>query len=108
MYSSQIFFKYKVIFLHAKDENGDSYLHCAARGKQAAVCKLLLKYDIDVTWLNKKDETARDIAMQYKHEEVLKALKLKYEKPGMFVAFCHDAVNFLLFLCYLLCLNYTY
>ena len=85
--NSQIIFKYKVIFLHAKDENGDSFLHCAARGNQAAVCKLLLKYDIDVTWLNKKDETARDIAMQYKYEEVLEALKLKYEKPGMFYVF---------------------
>ena len=59
-----MFFKYKVIFLHAKDKNGDSCLHCAARNKQAAVSKLLLKYDIDVTWLNKKDETTGDIAMQ--------------------------------------------
>ena len=91
MYPNKIFFKYKIIFLHAKNEGLDSYLHCAARGNQATVCKLLLEYDIDVTWLNEKDETARDIATQNKYEEVLKVLKSKYERAGMlFVKNCQN------------------
>ena len=102
LYDNKIFFKYDIIFLHAKNEDLDSYLHCAARGKHAKVCKLLLNYDIDVTWLNAKDETARDIAMQNKDEEILEVLKSKYERAGMlFAQICQNCFF------HLQCLYYT-
>ena len=102
LYDNKIFFKYDIIFLHAKNEDLDSYLHCAARGKHAKVCELLLNYDIDVTWLNAKDETARDIATQNKDEEILEVLKSKYERAGMlFAQICQNCFF------HLQCLYYT-
>ena len=84
-YSSEIFYKYKTIFLHAMDVDGNTYLHLAAKGNKAKVCKLLLRYDTEIiTLLNKKDETARDIAKNRGYENVLNALKTEYERSGKF------------------------
>ena len=83
-YRSQIFYKYNTIFLHAMDIDGNTYLHLAADGNQANVCEILLKYDIEsITLLNKKDETARDIAEKNDYKDVLKTLKPQYDKAGM-------------------------
>ena len=41
-YRSQIFYKYDIIFLHAMDTDGNTYLHLAAEGDQAKLCQLLL------------------------------------------------------------------
>ena len=82
LYSCQLFFKYKNVFLHAKDADGDTYLHCAAVGNQAEVCELLLHYETDVTLLNEKDETARDIAIKYNYEDVLNVMKTEYDRVG--------------------------
>ena len=82
---SQVFYKYNIIFLHAMDNDGNTYLHLAAVGNQAKVCELLLKYDTDViTLLNKKDETARNIAQERCHKDVLTVLKAEYDRTGMF------------------------
>ena len=82
-YRSQVFFKYSTIFLHAMDSDGNTYLHLAAEGNQAKTCELLLKYDTSVTnLLNKKDETARKIAEDNGHIDVLNVLKAEYEKTG--------------------------
>ena len=82
-YKSQVFFKYNTIFLHAMDSDGNTYLHLAAEGNQAKACELLLKYDTSVTnLLNKKDETARKIAEDNGHIDVLNVLKAEYEKAG--------------------------
>ena len=84
-YVSQVFYKYNIIFLHAMDNDGNTYLHLAAVGNQAKVCELLLKYDTDViTLLNKKDETARNIAQERCHKDVLTVLKAEYDRTGMF------------------------
>ena len=82
LYSYHLFFKYKNIFLQAKDADGDTYLHCAAVDNQAEVCNLLLSYEIDVTLLNEKDETARDIAIKYNYEDVLNVMKADYDRVG--------------------------
>ena len=87
-YSSQVFYKYITIFLHAMDNDGNTYLHLAAEGNQASVCELLLKCDTDIiTLLNKKDESAKKkkkkIVQDNGHKDVLKALKIEYEKTGM-------------------------
>ena len=85
-YTSQVFYKYNTIFLHAMDNDGNTYLHLAAGGNQAKVCELLLKYDTEViTLLNKKNETARKIAEERNHEEVLTLLKAEYDRTGMFL-----------------------
>ena len=47
-YRSQVFYKYKTIFLHAMDKDGNTYIHLAAVGNQANVCELLLKYDTEI------------------------------------------------------------
>ena len=87
-YKSQVFYKYNTIFLHAMDNDGNTYLHLAAGGNQAKVCKLLLKYDTDViTLLNKKDETAKKIAEERNHKEILMLLKAEYDRTGMFLKF---------------------
>ena len=87
-YMSQVFYKYNTIFLHAMDNDGNTYLHLAAGGNQAKVCELLLKYDTEViTLLNKKDETAREIAEERNYEEVLTLLKAEYDRAGMFFVF---------------------
>ena len=84
-YSSQIFYKYKTTFLHAMDVDGNTYLHLAARGYKAKVCKLLLRHDAEIiTLLNKKGETARDIAKDRGYKNVLNALKTEYERSGTF------------------------
>ena len=84
-YSSQIFYKYKTTFLHAMDVDGNTYLHLAARGYEAKVCKLLLRHDAEIiTLLNKKGETARDIAKDRGYKNVLNALKTEYERSGTF------------------------
>ena len=83
-YSSQVFYKYKTIFLHAMDVDGNTYLHLAAQGNQAEICELLLKYDTEIiTLLNKKDETARKIAKDNGFKDVLNALNVEYERSGM-------------------------
>ena len=84
-YISQVFYKYKAIFLHAMDADGNTYLHLAAKGNQAKVCELLLRYDTEIiTLLNKEDKTARDIAKEKGHKKVLNALKAEYERSGTF------------------------
>ena len=84
-YSSQVFYRYNTIFLHAMDVNGNTYLHLAAEGNQAKVCELLLKYDTEIiTLLNKKDEAARKIAGDNGHNDVLNVLKGEFEREGMF------------------------
>ena len=83
-YTCQVFYKYNSIFLHAMDNEGNTYLHLAAIGNQAEVCELLLKYDTEIiTLLNKKDETAKEIAQQRNHVEVLTILKAEYDRTGM-------------------------
>ena len=83
-YKSQIFYKYSTIFLHAMDVDGNTYLHLAAKGNHAKVCELLLRYDTEIlTLLNKKDETAMEIAKNNTHGEVLNAMKAEYERKGM-------------------------
>ena len=82
-YKSQVFYKYSAIFLHAMNNDGNTYLHLAANGNHSKVCKLLLKYDVEITTLlNKKDETARDIAKKNDCKDVLKALKAQYDRTG--------------------------
>ena len=82
---SQVFYKYNIIFLHAMDNDGNTYLHLAAAENQAKVSELLLKYDADViTLLNNKDETARNIAEGRNHKDVLAVLKAEYDRTGMF------------------------
>ena len=84
-YRSQVFYRYNTIFLHAMDSDGNTYLHLAAERNHVEVCELLLKYDTEViTLLNRKDEAARDIAKVNGHNEVLNALKLIYDRTGMF------------------------
>ena len=83
-YRSQVFYKYNTIFLHAMDANGNTYLHLAAKKNRAEVCKLLLKYDTEIMFLlNKKDKTARRIAEDNGHQDVLNALETEYERAGM-------------------------
>ena len=84
-YMSQVFYKYNIIFVHAMDNDGNTYLHLAAAENQAKVSELLLKYDADViTLLNNKDETARNIAEGRNHKDVLAVLKAEYDRTGMF------------------------
>ena len=84
-YRSQVFYKYKIIFLHAMDVDGNTYLHLAAKGNQTNVCQLLLKYDTEIiSLLNKEDKTAREIAKDNGHKEVSNALKVEYERAGLF------------------------
>ena len=83
-YSSQIFYKYNTIFLHAMDVNGNTYLHLAAEGKNSKVCELLLKYDTEIiTLLNKRDETSMNIAEDNWDQNVLNTLKAEYDRAGM-------------------------
>ena len=81
-YSSQIFYKYRNIFLHALDNHGNSYLNCAAAGNQPDICQLLLEYGIDIILLNKKEESARDIVSNKGYKNVLNVLKTKYDRIG--------------------------
>ena len=54
------------------DVDGNTYLYLAAKGNQAKVCELLLRYDTEITTLlNKKDKTARKIAKDNCHKDVL-------------------------------------
>ena len=95
-FRSQIFYKYDIIFLHAMDIDGNTYLHLAAEGNQAKVCQLLLKYDTEVlTLLNKNDDTARDIAKFNGHEDVLNTLKAEYERAGMLFLFYWKKIHLL-------------
>ena len=65
------------------DVDGNTYLHLAADGNQPKVCKVLLKYDTELTTLlNKKDETARDIAKKDDYKDVLNTLKVRYDRTG--------------------------
>ena len=81
-YTSQIFYKYRNIFLHALDAHGSSYLHCAVAGNHPDICRLLLEHDIDVTLLNEKEESARDLAKSKGYKNVLNVLKDKYDRIG--------------------------
>ena len=84
-YRSQVFYKYKTIFLHAMDVDGNTYLHLAAKGNGAKICQLLLRYDTDIiTLLNKEDKTAWEIAKDNGRQDVLNALKIEFERAGMF------------------------
>ena len=85
-YKSQVFYKYNTIFLHAMDGNGNSYLHLAAGENRAEICELLIKYDTEIiSLLNKKDQTARKIAEDHGHKDVLNALKTEYERAGLWL-----------------------
>ena len=87
-YRSEVFYKYNTIFLHAMDNDGNTYLHLAAVGNHAKVCELLLKYDTDIiTLLNKRDESARSIALDKSHRNVLAVLEAEYDRTGMFFRF---------------------
>ena len=93
-YKSRIFYKYNIIFLHAMDISGNTYLHLAALGNQAKVCELLLKYDTEVADLsNKNDKTARDIAKENHYVNVLNVLKAQYNRIGMCVYFFQKALG---------------
>ena len=82
-YRSQVFYKYKTIFLHAMDLEGNTYLDLAAAGNKDKVCGLLLRYDKEVLdLLNKEDKTARDIARNNGFMNVLDVLKTEYERAG--------------------------
>ena len=39
-YRSEVFYKYNTIFLHAMDNDENTYLHLAAVGNHAKVCEL--------------------------------------------------------------------
>ena len=70
------------------DIDGNTCLHLAADGNHFKICEMLLKYDTDIiTLLNKNDETARDVAMENSHKNVLNALKVQYDRSGMFIYF---------------------
>ena len=85
-YKSQVFYKYSTIFLHAMDDNGNTYLHLAAEGNKAKICELLLKYDTEIiTLLNKDDKTAQNIAQDSGYRDVLNTLKAEYDRTGMFL-----------------------
>ena len=87
-YKNQIFYKCNTIFLHAKDVDGNSYLHLAAEANQAEICQLLLQYDTDTLHLsNKNNKTAMDLARDYRHEDVLTLLKPEYDRAGIFLYF---------------------
>ena len=84
-YRSQVFYKYGIIFLHAMDVHGNTYLHLAAGRNQDKVCKLLLAYDTEVLdLLNKEDKTARDIAIENCCVDALNVLNTEYERAGKF------------------------
>ena len=84
LYKSQIFYEYDTIFLHARDVDGNTYLHLAVEGNHDKVCELLLRYDTEIiSLLNKEDQTAMDIAQKNSHVDVLNALKAEYERKGM-------------------------
>ena len=87
-YKNQVFYKYNTIFLHAMDIDGNTYLHLAVGGNQSEVCKLLLKYDTELTTLlNKNDETASDIAKKNDYKDVMNALKGHFDRIGMLFIF---------------------
>ena len=97
-YTCQIFYKYRNIFLHALDARGNSYLHCAVAGNQPDICRLLLEHDIDVTLLNEKEESARDVANSKRYKNVLNVLKDKYDRIGNYFFefyFCFKSTDFL-------------
>ena len=101
-YRSQIFYKYDIIFLHAQDIDGNTYLHLAAERNQAKVCELLLKYDTEIiSVLNRNNETAREIALDNGHLDVLNTLKAEFVRAGML--FCFTEKKFERFYC----LNWT-
>ena len=84
-YRSQVFYKYKIILLHAMDFDGNTYLHLAVKKNQAKICKLLMKYDTEIiTLLNKNSKTAREVVKDNDHTEVLNALKVEYDTARMF------------------------
>ena len=85
-YKSQVFYRYSTIFLHAMDDNGNTYLHLAAEGNKPKICELLLKYDTEIiTLFNKKDKTAQNIAQDCGYRDVLNTLKAEYDRAGMFL-----------------------
>ena len=89
LYRNEVFYKYDALFLHAMDIDGNTYLHLAAKGNQAKICDLLLKYDREIITLeNKKGETGRQIAKSNGYCDVLNALKGVYERAGMFFFQC--------------------
>ena len=93
LYRNEVFYKYDALFLHAMDIDGNTYLHLAAKGNQAKICDLLLKYDREIITLeNKKGETGRQIAKSNGYCDVLNALKGVYERAGMF--FFNVRLNF--------------
>ena len=86
-YKSQVFYKYSTIFLHAMDNDGNTYLHLACQGNHPKICELILKYDTEtINLLNKDDKTAMDLAKDNSHKDLINTLKTKYERAGMF--FC--------------------
>ena len=87
-YKSQIFYKCNTVFLHAKDVDGNSYLHLAAETNQSKIFQLLLKYDTVVLSLsNKGNKTAMDLARDNCHEDILILLKPECDRAGLFLCF---------------------
>ena len=108
IYKSQVFYKYNTIFLHAMDIDGNTCLHLAADGNHFKICEMLLKYDTDIiTLLNKNDQTARDVAMENSHKNVLNALKIQYDRSGMFIYFLSIPTFFLKYRKYRVKRKYT-
>ena len=84
LYKSQVFYKYRTIFLHAMDTDANTYLHLAAEKNHAKICELLLQYDTEIiSLLNRKDETAMEIAKNNDYKDISKVLKGEYERIGM-------------------------
>ena len=83
-YKNPLFYKYKIIFLHERDTDGNTYMHLATEKNQAKVCLLLLKYDTEIINLvNKKNKTPRDLAKDNCHEDALNVLEIQYNRTGM-------------------------
>ena len=90
------------------DIDGNTCLHLAADGNHFKICEMLLKYDTDIiTLLNKNDETARDVAMENSHKNVLNALKVQYDRSGMFIYFLSIPTFFLKYRKYRVKRKYT-
>ena len=67
------------------DNDGSTYLHLVAHGNQATVCDLLLNYDTEIiTLLNHDGETAKVIAEDLGHTDVIDTLKTEFDRSCMF------------------------
>ena len=80
------------------DTDGNTYLHLAAEKNHAKICELLLQYDTEIiSLLNRKDETAMEIAKNNDYKDISKVLKEEYERIGMssfFFCFSFENYNY--------------